>query len=79
MTLTFLVVVILVVIAWDVWVALTPSPGDTVSESAVYTAQHSAGAVLIIGVCLGHMLWPQVVYVEPRDGSAASDALRKRP
>jgi hypothetical protein len=58
-TISILIVLCLVLIGWDVWVYLEPTPGDTISEVTFAFAQRHPVLPFAIGVICGHLLWPQ--------------------
>lgn len=60
-TITVLVLVAALLIGWDVWVFLEPTPGDTISEVTMFFARKHPVLPFLIGVVCGHLLWGQRV------------------
>ena len=60
-TIAILIVFVLVLIAWDVYVFLTPGDGDTISEITLGFAMRHPVLPFALGVLCGHLLWPQRV------------------
>ena len=58
-TVTLLVAMTLALIAWDIYVAITPTPGDTISEVVLAFARRHPVLGFAIGVVCGHLMWPQ--------------------
>lgn len=58
-TISILVAVAVLLIGWDIYVAITPAPGDTISEITLAFAQRHPVIPFAIGVLCGHLLWPQ--------------------
>ena len=58
-TIGILIAFIALLIAWDIWVYLEPTPGDTISEVTLRFAQRHPVLPAAIGVLVGHLLWPQ--------------------
>lgn len=58
-TISILVGVGVLLIAWDVWVWLEPTEGDTISEVIHDLGTRSWFLLVGIGVLLGHFFWPQ--------------------
>lgn len=61
MLLTFGVILIL----WDIFVAVTAPTGDTISEVTLWFAMRHPVVPFTIGVIGGHLFWPQ--YVRRKD------------
>jgi hypothetical protein len=59
MTHWILLAVIAIVGAWDWWLATHPPEGDTISEVALSTARRHPLLPFVLGVIIGHLLWPQ--------------------
>ena len=59
-TIAILVAFVAVLIAWDVYVALTPEDGDTISEVTLSFAQLHPVLPFVFGVVMGHLFWPQL-------------------
>lgn len=57
-TLSLLVFVALLLIAWDVYAVVWGSDGDTISESFLWLSSHPE-LPFGFGVLSGHLLWPQ--------------------
>lgn len=58
-TVSLLIGIGLLLIAWDVWVWLEPTEGDTISEVVHDWGTRSWFLLIGIGVLLGHFFWPQ--------------------
>lgn len=58
-TIGLLVGVTALLIGWDVYVALTPQRGDTISEVVLSWAKQRPVIPFGLGVLMGHLLWPQ--------------------
>jgi len=67
-TLIFMAVVIVAIAVYDTIVAINGIPGDTISEITLAWGRRHPIAVLCLGlalgIVLGHLFWPQTVYVE---------------
>ncbi len=61
-TVWVLAIIIVATIGWDFYAAFgTPGAGDTVSEVVLGAARKHPVIPLIVGIVLGHLLWPQEV------------------
>jgi len=58
-TIGILVSIILALIAWDIWVVIEPTPGDTISEITMFYARRHPVIPFALGVVCGHLLWGQ--------------------
>lgn len=58
-TISILVAAVLALIAWDVVVAMNPTPGDTISEITLAFAMRHPALPFAVGVVCGHLFWPQ--------------------
>ena len=58
-TIAILVVATLLLISWDIWVYLEPTPGDTISEVLLKYARPHPVIPFAFGVLMGHLFWPQ--------------------
>lgn len=58
-TISLLVAAVLALIAWDVVVAMNPTPGDTISEITLAFAMRHPALPFAVGVVCGHLFWPQ--------------------
>lgn len=58
-TIGILIVAAAVLIAWDVYVAANPTPGDTISEITLGFAMRHPVLPFVVGVVCGHLFWPQ--------------------
>lgn len=47
------------IILWDIYVAVEPTPGDTISEVLLGWAMQHPIIPFAIGVVCGHLFWPQ--------------------
>ncbi len=57
-TLAVLGGVALALIAWDVYLALSDPPGDTISKAFLTFAQEHPVLPFAFGVLAGHLCWP---------------------
>jgi hypothetical protein len=57
-TISILVAVALILIAWDVYVAVNAEEGDTISEVLLFVSRHPV-LPFVFGVLAGHLFWPQ--------------------
>lgn len=62
-TIGLLIVIMLVLIAWDVYVVFVPPAGDTISAVTLEFSQRHPALGVALGVLLGHCLWPQRLIV----------------
>lgn len=53
------VVVLLLVGVWDVYLALTRIQGETPSDIILQFLQRYPVIAVLIGVLIGHLVWPQ--------------------
>jgi hypothetical protein len=58
-TIAVLVVATLGLIGWDIYVALTPQKGDTISEILLETAGTVSALPAALGFLMGHLFWPR--------------------
>jgi hypothetical protein len=58
-TISILVAVAALLVAWDVWVYLEPTGGDTISEVTLGFARRHPVLPFAIGVVCGHLFWSQ--------------------
>lgn len=58
-TIAILIATTLGLIGWDIYVALTPEPGDTISQVVLGFAQNHPVLPFAFGVLMGHFFWPQ--------------------
>jgi uncharacterized membrane protein len=58
-TAIIVIVTILGLIAWDIWVVIEPTPGDTVSEIFLGFAYSHPFSSFALGVLCGHLTWPR--------------------
>ena len=58
-TFWLLIVITAVLLVWDLYVAFSPEPGDTISEVLLWTAQRHPVLPFVVGVVCGHLFWPQ--------------------
>jgi hypothetical protein len=68
-------VVVLGLIAWDVYVFIEPSEGDTISEATLSWAWRSAFVAFALGVLGGHFTWPRCASARFRKWSAIGLAI----
>lgn len=64
-TVWILLAIGVILIAWDVYVWLEPTEGDTISEVVHGWGTRSWFLLVGIGVLLGHFFWPLHVSKEP--------------
>lgn len=48
-----------ILISWDIYVAVNATPGDTISELALSFAGRHPILPFSLGVIVGHLFWPQ--------------------
>ena len=58
-TIGILVGVTLLLIVWDVYAATNKERGDTISEVVLGFARRHPVIPFLLGVLMGHLLWPQ--------------------
>ena len=58
-TIVILVTVAVLLIGWDIYVAVSPPTGDTISEVTLGFARKHPVFGFALGVLCGHLLWPQ--------------------
>jgi len=58
-TVIVMVVAVIVLIVWDIVVAVNPTPGDTISEITLNFARNHPVVPFIVGIVCGHLFWPQ--------------------
>jgi hypothetical protein len=58
-TIWLLIVTTTILIGWDIYVALTPQRGDTISEILLHTAQYASLLPAALGFLMGHLFWPR--------------------
>jgi hypothetical protein len=58
-TIGILIAIAVILIAWDVYVYVEPSDGDTISEVTLAAAGKHPVIPFAIGVICGHLFWPQ--------------------
>ena len=51
-------------IGWDIFVAVTPQGGDTISEVLLTFARRHPALPFAFGVLMGHLFWPQQIICE---------------
>jgi len=63
LTIGFMILIGAVIAAYDIWVWLEPTPGDTISETvlgwsmSLHTIAFLIGSA--VGFLMGHLFWPQ--------------------
>jgi len=57
-TISILIVVAVLLIAWDIYVALCGDDGDTISAVMLFVSKHPI-IPCGFGVLMGHFFWPQ--------------------
>lgn len=58
-TAAILIVAIIVLVAWDIYVAANGVKGDTISEIALDFARRHPVIPFAVGIVCGHLFWPQ--------------------
>ena len=58
-TTILLIAASVLLIAWDIYVAVAPPKGDTISEIVLHIATHHPIIPFAIGVICGHLFWSQ--------------------
>lgn len=59
LTIAILVMTAVVLIVWDIYVAVNGVSGDTISEVVLSFAQKHPVIPFVFGVVMGHLFWPQ--------------------
>lgn len=59
MTIGILLAVASGLIGWDIYTAVDPTPGDTISEVLLGGALSHPIIPFLFGVVMGHLFWPQ--------------------
>lgn len=59
MTAIFMGIIMLVVLAWDVIVAIEPTPRDTVSKVFLDLSKSNMALPLAAGALMGHLTWAE--------------------
>lgn len=57
-TIGIIAITLSVLIAWDIYVAVHPAPGDTVSELTLAASMRFLWLPFALGVLVGHFSWP---------------------
>lgn len=57
-TIGILIAVAVVLIGWDIYVAINDERGDTISEILLWVGEHPI-LPFAFGVLMGHLFWPQ--------------------
>jgi hypothetical protein len=57
-TISILIIVALLLIGWDIYVAVNKDEGDTISEVLLWVGSHPV-LPFAMGVLMGHLFWPQ--------------------
>lgn len=60
-TISILLTITALLIGWDIYVALTPESGDTISEVVLGYAKQYTVVPFAFGVLCGHFFWAQKV------------------
>lgn len=50
---------VVALILWDIFVAVEPEDGDTISEVVLGWARRSPAIPFAVGFLCGHLFWPQ--------------------
>ncbi len=58
-TIGILITIGVFLIAWDIWVLIEPTEGDTISAVTLEFAQRHIIIPFAVGVICGHLFWPQ--------------------
>jgi hypothetical protein len=58
-TVWILIAITIVLIVWDIWVAVEPTDGDTISEVVLGWARRTPALPFAVGFLCGHLFWPQ--------------------
>lgn len=58
-TVWILITISLLLIGWDIYAAVTPEKGDTISRVILSTAEKHPILPFALGVLMGHLLWWQ--------------------
>jgi uncharacterized membrane protein len=62
-TISILIAVALLLIGWDIYVAVNKDEGDTISEILLWVSKHPI-MPFAFGVLMGHLFWPQKIKEE---------------
>jgi hypothetical protein len=57
-TISILIACALLLIGWDIYVAVNKDDGDTISEVLLWVGKHPV-IPFAFGVVMGHLFWPQ--------------------
>jgi hypothetical protein len=60
-TIAILIGVVVLLIAWDIYVYTSPDTRDTISEVVLGFSRDHPVVGVVFGILLGHLLWPQRV------------------
>lgn len=52
-------------VAYDIWVAIEPSPRDTLSKVGLDEMTRHPSIAVLAGVVIGHIVWPMATYGGP--------------
>jgi hypothetical protein len=63
-TISILITVAVLLIGWDIYVAISPPSGDTISEVILGFSRKHPVVGFAFGVLMGHLLWPQRIEKE---------------
>lgn len=58
-TVWIIIGVVVALILWDIFVAVEPEDGDTISEVVLGWARRSPAIPFAVGFLCGHLFWPQ--------------------
>lgn len=77
-TIAIIHAVTLGLVAYDIWVAVEPSPRDTLSKVGLDEMTKHPSIAVLAGVLIGHIAWPMVTYgARAEPGSTRSPSLRR--
>lgn len=63
-TIALIHVVTLGLVAYDIWVAIEPSPRDTLSKVGLDEMTRHPSIAVLVGILIGHIAWPMITYGE---------------
>lgn len=63
-TIVVIIVTTVLVVAWDIYVAVEPTPRDTISKVLLDATRQHPSMAIMIGILLGHLMWPMQIYAE---------------
>lgn len=62
-TIAIIEIVIILLVAWDIYVAIEPTPRDTISKIALDSVTKHPSIAVLIAIVMGHLFWPMAKMV----------------